>query len=62
MQGAAYGNRKAAIHRPEESITSFPRPVLASSGMMVGGDLLTGSHASHLLHQVALAPPVKERR
>jgi hypothetical protein len=44
------------------SITSFPRSVLARSGMMVGGDLFAGSHASQLLHQVALAPPVEVRR
>jgi hypothetical protein len=62
MQGAAYGNHKTAINRPEESITTRSCPVLASSGMMVGGDRLTGSYASQLFHRLALAPPVEERR
>jgi predicted GIY-YIG superfamily endonuclease len=62
MQGAAHGNRKTAINRPEASITSFPRSVLARSGMLVGGDLFAGSHASQLFHQVPKPPPVEERR
>lgn len=62
MQGAANANHTTAINRPEGSLNTRSRPVLASSGMIVGGDRLTGSQASQLFHQVALAPPVEERR
>ena len=62
MQEAAYGNRKTAINGPDDSTNTGSRPVLARSGMMVAVDRLTGSRASQLFHQVALAPLVEERR
>ncbi len=62
MQAAVYGNRTTAINRPEDSITTRSRPALARSGMMVGRDRLTGSHACQRFYQVALAPPLEERR
>jgi hypothetical protein len=62
MQAAVYGNRTTAINRPEDSITTGSRPVLARSGMLVVGDRLTGSYVSQLFSLLALAPPIEERR